>query len=131
MCFENHHLAYKCRKLRNLGKSHSTWFYYNAINIKATENGRINKLFHAIEKGKLLNIDNLGEFLNRWIFFTIYIYILSIFIYIYIIYIYIYIYIYVYIYIYIYIDIYRYIYIYIYILSTCNMNFMYNNKWEK
>ena len=37
MCFENHQLAYKCRKLKNLGKIRSTWFYNNVVNIKLTE----------------------------------------------------------------------------------------------
>ena len=65
MCFENHQLAYKCRKLKNLGKIHSTWFYNNAVNIKLTENGRIHKIFPIIDKEKLLDIDDLDEFLNR------------------------------------------------------------------
>ena len=65
MCFENHQLAYKCRKLKNLGKIHSTWFYNNAVNIKLTENGRIHKIFHIIDIEKLLDIDNLDELLNR------------------------------------------------------------------
>ena len=65
MCFENHQLAYKCRKLKNLGKIHSTWFYNNAVNIKLTENGRIHKIFHIIDTEKLLDIDNLDELLNR------------------------------------------------------------------
>ena len=65
MCFESHQLAYKCRKLNNLGKIHSTWFYNNAANIKLTENGRIHKIFHIIGREKLLDIDNLDEFLNR------------------------------------------------------------------
>ena len=65
MCFENHQLAYKCRKLKNLGKIHSTWFYNNAVNIKLMENGRIHKIFHIIDIEKLLEIDNLDEFLNR------------------------------------------------------------------
>ena len=58
-------MASNCRKLRNLGKSHSTWFYYNAVNIKVTENGRIEKILHIIDREKLLHIDNLGEFLKR------------------------------------------------------------------
>ena len=65
MCFENHQLASNCRKLKNLGKLHSTWFYNNAVNIKLTENGRIRKIFHIINIEKLLEIDNLDEFLNR------------------------------------------------------------------
>ena len=65
MCFENHQLAYKCRKLKNLGKIHSTWFYNNAVNIKLTENGRIHKILHIIDIEKLLDIGNLDELLNR------------------------------------------------------------------
>ena len=64
MCFENHQLAYKCRKLNNLGKIHSTWFYNNAVNIKLIENGRIHKIFYIIDTEKLLDIDNLDEFLK-------------------------------------------------------------------
>ena len=29
MCHKNHQLAYKCRKLKNEGKIHSTWFWNN------------------------------------------------------------------------------------------------------
>ena len=65
MFFENHQLAYKCKKLKILGKIHSTWFYNNAVNIKLTENGRIHKIFHIIDTEKLLDIDNLDELLNR------------------------------------------------------------------
>ena len=64
MCFENH-IAYNCIKLKNLREIHSTWFYSNAVNIKLTENGRIHKIFHIIDLEKLIDIDNLGEFLNR------------------------------------------------------------------
>ena len=49
MWFENHQLVYKCRKLKNLGKTHSTWFYNNAVDIKLTENGRIYKIFHITD----------------------------------------------------------------------------------
>ena len=49
MWFENHELTYKCRKLKNLGKIYSTWFYNNAVNINLTENGRIHKIFHIID----------------------------------------------------------------------------------
>ena len=65
MCFENHQLAYKCRKLKNLGKILSTWFCNNTVNIKLTENGRIYKIVHVIDIEKLLNIDNLDELLCR------------------------------------------------------------------
>ena len=60
-------------------------------NIKLTENGRIHKMFHVIDIEKLLDINNLDEFLDRKIFLhNIYIYIYT--------YIYKYIYIYIYIY---------------------------------
>ena len=49
MYYENHQLAYKCRKLKNLEKIHLTWFYNNAVNIKLTENGGIHKIFHIID----------------------------------------------------------------------------------
>ena len=49
--------AFKCRKLPNLGKIHSTWFYNNAVNIKLTENGRIHKIFHIIDIEKLLTFE--------------------------------------------------------------------------
>ena len=65
MWFENHQLGYKCRKLKNLGKTHSTWFYNNAVNIKFTGNGRIHKIFHFIDIEKLLDTDNLDEILDR------------------------------------------------------------------
>ena len=65
MRFENHQLPSKCRKLKNLGKIRSTWFYNNAVNIKFTENGRIRNILHIIDIEKLIDIDNLDEFLNR------------------------------------------------------------------
>ena len=65
MWFENHQLAYNCRKLKNLGKTHSTWFYNNAVNIKFTGNGRIHEIFNFIDIEKLLDTDNLDEILNR------------------------------------------------------------------
>ena len=34
-------------------------------NIKLTENGRIHKMFHVIDIEKLLDINNLDEFLDR------------------------------------------------------------------
>ena len=63
--FWNHQLSYKCRKLKNLGKIHSTWLYNNAVNTKLTENGRIHKIFLIVDIEKLLEIDNLDEFLNK------------------------------------------------------------------
>ena len=65
MSSENHQLADKCKKLKNLGKIHSIWFYNNAVNIKLMENGRIYKIFYFIDIEKLLGIDNLDESLNR------------------------------------------------------------------
>ena len=48
----------KCKKMKNLGKTHSSWFCNNAVNVKLTENGRIHKIFHFIDIEKLLDINN-------------------------------------------------------------------------
>ena len=60
MYYENHQLAYKCRKLKNLEKIHLTWFHNNAVNIKLTENGGIHKIFHIIDIEKSCSL--------RWVF---------------------------------------------------------------
>ena len=49
ICFENHQLAYKCIKLKNLGKIHSNRVYNNAVNIKLTDNGRYRKNHRSIK----------------------------------------------------------------------------------
>ena len=61
MCHENYQLAYKCTPLKNAGKIHSTWFWYNAINVKLNERSQPAKIYH-IDIGKLLGVDNLDNF---------------------------------------------------------------------
>ena len=65
MCFENHQLAHKCTKLKNLGEIYSTWFYNNVVNIKLTGMGE-HKIFQITDIEKLLDTGNLEEFLNRF-----------------------------------------------------------------
>ena len=65
MCHENHHLAYKFRQFKKAGKIHSMWFWNNSINVKLGESGQPIKIDHIIDIGKLLDIDNLDEFINN------------------------------------------------------------------
>ena len=65
MCHENHHLAYKCRQLKNASKISSTWFWNNAVNVKLSERSNPVKIFHIIDIEKLLGIDNLDDFINN------------------------------------------------------------------
>ena len=44
MCHENHQLAYKCRQLKNAGKTHLTWFWNNVINVKLNERSQTAKI---------------------------------------------------------------------------------------
>ena len=46
MCYENHQLAYKCRQLKNVGKTHSKWFWNNVINAKLNERSQPAKIYH-------------------------------------------------------------------------------------
>ena len=53
MCHENHQLAYTFRQLKNAGKTHSTWFQSNTINVKLSERSNPVKIFHIIDSEKL------------------------------------------------------------------------------
>ena len=64
MSHENQQLPYKCRQFKSARKMHSTWFFNNIVNIKMTEHGRIHKKFHVTDIEKLLEINNLEEFIN-------------------------------------------------------------------
>ena len=44
MCFENQVLFYKCRQLKNFGKTFSCWFFNNTLHVKMDENGSISKI---------------------------------------------------------------------------------------
>ena len=65
MSHENQQLAYKCRQLKSARNIHSTWFFYNVVNIKLMENGRIHKIFNATDIESLLKTDNLEEYINN------------------------------------------------------------------
>ena len=64
MSLENQRLAYKCQQLKSARKIHSTWFF-NVVNVKLTEHGRINKIFHVTDIENLLETDNLEEYINN------------------------------------------------------------------
>ena len=65
MCQENHQLYYKCRKLKNAGKIHSTWFWNNSVNVKFNERSQPTKIHNVIDTENLLGVDNLDEFINN------------------------------------------------------------------
>ena len=65
MSLENQRLAYKCQQLKSARKIHSTWFFNNVVNVKLTEHGRINKIFHVTDIENLLETDNLEEYINN------------------------------------------------------------------
>ena len=65
MSHENQQLAYKYEQLKSARKTHSTWFFNDVVNIKLTEHGRIHKIFHVTDIEKLLEIDNLEEYINN------------------------------------------------------------------
>ena len=63
MSHENQQLSYKSRQLKCTREIHSTWIFNNVVNVKLTEDGRIHKIFHVMEK--LLKIDNLEDYINN------------------------------------------------------------------
>ena len=65
MCHKNHHLAYKCRQLKNAGKIHSVGFWNNTANVKLSERSNSAKIVHIIDIEKLLGIDNLDEIIRN------------------------------------------------------------------
>ena len=65
MCYENQQLSYKCRQLKNSKNIHSTWFWNNAVNITVTPNWEIPLIFHTTDIEKLLEIENLEDFINN------------------------------------------------------------------
>ena len=64
-CHENHQLSSKCRQLKNAGKIHFTWFWNNSVNVKLDERSQPRKIHHVIDIEKLLEVDNLDEFINN------------------------------------------------------------------
>ena len=68
MCHENHQLEYKSRQLKNMGKIYSAWFWNNVINVKLNERSKPAKIYHIIDIEKLLDVDNLDDFVNKTTF---------------------------------------------------------------
>ena len=64
ICSENSKIFFKCRQLAKGKKIHATWFYNNKINVKVSEGSQVVNIFHESDLEKLLNIDNLDEFLT-------------------------------------------------------------------
>ena len=58
MLHENQELAYKIRQLKSARKIRSTWFFSNVVNVKLTEHGRTDKIFHVTYIENLLETDN-------------------------------------------------------------------------
>ena len=65
MCFENQSLFYRCRQLKNVGKSFSFWFFNNTMNVKLIENGPVTKIFLVIDLENLLQVDSIEELINN------------------------------------------------------------------
>ena len=65
MSRENHQLAYRCRQLKSTSKIHSTWFFNNSVNFKFTDNGPIHKISHIVDIENILEIDNLGVYVDN------------------------------------------------------------------
>ena len=45
-------------------KIHSIGFYKSTLHIKLAENGPIHKIFHPMDKGRFLGVDNLDKYIN-------------------------------------------------------------------
>ena len=65
MPLENQRLAHKCPQLNSARKIHSTRFFNNVVNVRLTEHGRIHKIFHVTDIEKLLETDDLEEYINN------------------------------------------------------------------
>ena len=51
--------------MKNAGKIHSTWFWNNVINDKLNERSQPAKIYHITDIEKLVDVDNLDEFINN------------------------------------------------------------------
>ena len=72
MSHENHQLEYRCHQLKTAGKIHSTWFFNNTANFKLIDNGLIHKISHTVDIEKILEINNLEEYVNNSSFFNVF-----------------------------------------------------------
>ena len=55
----------KCCQLKSACKIHLTWFYSSTLHIKLVENGPIHKISHLRDIEKVLEVDDLDEFINN------------------------------------------------------------------
>ena len=55
--------------MKNAGKTHSTWFWNNTVNIKLDERSQTTKIHHVVDMEKLLGVNNLDKFINNTFFF--------------------------------------------------------------
>ena len=56
--------------MKNAGKTHSTWFWNNTVNIKLDERSQPTKIHHVVDIEKLLGVNNLDKFINNTFFFN-------------------------------------------------------------
>ena len=54
--------------MKNAGKTHSTWFWNNTVNIKLDERSQTTKIHHVVDMEKLLGVNNLDKFINNTFF---------------------------------------------------------------
>lgn len=54
--------------MKNAGKTHSTWFWNNIVNIKLDERSQTTKIHHVVDIEKLLGVNNLDKFINNTFF---------------------------------------------------------------
>ena len=60
---ENQVLFYKTRQLKKWKKISDTWFFNNKISVRVYEKGKVTNIFHDSDVEKLLQIDDLDEYL--------------------------------------------------------------------
>ena len=65
MCFKNQVLFYKCRQLKNIGKTFSYWFLNKTLHVKMDENGSVSKIYHSCDLENLFQVVNIDELINN------------------------------------------------------------------
>ena len=65
MPYKNQELVYKCQQPKSVRNIHSTWFFNNAVNVKLTERGKIQKIFYVTDIKDLLEKEKWEEYINN------------------------------------------------------------------
>ena len=65
MPYKNQELVYKCQQRKSVRNIHSTWFFKNAVNVKLTERGKIQKIFYVTDIKDLLEKEKWEEYINN------------------------------------------------------------------